>query len=56
MCQYSEHRRGSGADHDHYVHRRDWRTGAGRVDLIDEVADEYERRSCQCESAPWRAP
>ena len=33
-------------DHEHYVSRGDWLVPAGRNDLIDEIADGYERARC----------
>jgi hypothetical protein len=42
-------------DHDHYVTKINWLVATGRDDLIDEIADEYERPACsQCASPPER--
>ncbi len=46
-----EHR----TDHDRYVSKTEWLVATGRDDLIDEIADQYERPSCgECQPVALR--
>ncbi len=40
------------SEHDHYVAKLNWLVSIGRDDLIDEIADQFERRECHCSAAP----
>ena len=43
---YEPHSANDHSAHDHYVSKAGWVVPAGRDDLIDEVADQYERAVC----------